>query len=275
MEKQNMQSKAVNIRPDFFKRKRMEQILSFSLGAGIILLLLLLWEFSARNNWIDPMFSSYPTKIFLAGVNLFREGQILHHAWASLRVFVLGFLVSALVGIPTGIISGWSKWTDHALSPLISALNTTPRLALMPLLIVWFGLGFGSKIVLVFLSAVFPIIINMQAAMLNLDDEFRTVAKAYGANRFQLFTTIALPASVPFLITGLRMGIGRALLGIIAAEVFGGGEGIGFLIQYAGSMFQVETVFVCVVLIGFFGIVLDRSFQLISRRFDHWRGSGR
>jgi NitT/TauT family transport system permease protein len=221
------------------------------------------------------MFSSYPTKIFISGIDLFRDGQITHHAWASFRVFIIGFLVSALVGIPVGILAGWSKWSEYALSPLISAINTTPRLALMPLLIVWFGLGFGSKVVLIFLSAVFPIIINMQAAMLNLDEEFRTVARAYGASRRQLFFTIALPASVPFLVTGLRMGVGRALLGIIAAEVFGGGEGIGFLIQYAGSMFQVDTVFVCVIIIATFGIVLDRSFQIISRRVDHWRGAGR
>jgi ABC-type nitrate/sulfonate/bicarbonate transport system permease component len=270
-----MQSENRNIRPDFYKRKRREQFFASALGLGVIAALLIIWEIAARTGLIDSMFSSCPSKIIIAGIELFRDGQIQHHAWASSKVFILGFLLSAVVGIPVGIISGWSKWTDHALSPLISALNTTPRLALMPLLIVWFGLGFGSKIVLVFLSAVFPIVINMQAAMLNLDEEFRTVAKSYGATRRQLFTTIALPASVPFLITGLRMGIGRALLGIIAAEVFGGGEGIGFLIQYAGSMFQVETVFVCVVLIGTFGIVLDRSFQFVSRSVDHWRSAGR
>jgi NitT/TauT family transport system permease protein len=270
-----MPSERENIRPDFFRRRRRERLLSFVLGFGVIAALLALWEIAARTRLIDPMFSSCPSKIVVAGIELFREGTIAHHAWASFRVFIVGFLVSAIVGIPVGIISGWSKWMDRAFSPLISALNTTPRIALMPLLIVWFGLGFGSKIVLVFLSAVFPIIVNMQTAMLNLDEEFRTVAKSYGANRQQLFTTIALPASVPFLITGLRLGMARSLMGIIAAEVFGGGEGIGFLIQYAGSMFQVETVFVCVVLIASFGIALDRSFQLILHRVDHWRSAGR
>jgi ABC-type nitrate/sulfonate/bicarbonate transport system permease component len=270
-----MSSEAKNIRPDFYQRRRREQLYSGGLGFGVIGALLALWEIAARTHLIDPMFSSYPTKIIVSGIQLFREGQIQHHALASSKIFIVGFFVSAIIGIPVGIISGWSKWTDHALSPLISALNTTPRIALMPLLIVWFGLGFQSKVVLVFLSAVFPIIINMQTAMLNLDEEFRAVAKSYGATRLQLFRTVALPASVPFLITGLRLGMARALMGIIAAEIFGGGEGIGFLIQYAGSMFQIETVFVCVLLIASFGIALDRSFQMVLRRVDHWRCAGR
>lgn len=270
-----MPSEPTAIRSDFHQRKRREKILSVLLGGGVIVLLLAVWETASRLGAIDPMFTSSPTKILFAFWDLSREGTIFHHALVTGRVFVLGFLLSALVGVPAGIAVGWSKWTDRAFSPLISAFNTTPRIALMPLLIVWFGLGFGSKLVLVFLSAVFPILVNMQTAMLNLDEEYRTVAKAYGASSWKLFTTVALPASVPFLLTGLRVALGRALLGIIGAEVFGGGEGIGFLIQYSGQTFQVETVFVCVVLIASFGIFLDRSFQAFHRRVDHWRGGYR
>jgi NitT/TauT family transport system permease protein len=270
-----MPSEAPAIRPDFLRRRRREQILSAALGGGVILLLLAAWETAARSGWIDIMFTSCPSRIAVASVELFRNGEILRNAWITVRVFLLGFLISVAVGVPAGIVVGWSKWTDRAFSPLISAFNTTPRIALMPLLIVWFGLGFGSKLVLVFLSAVFPILVNMQTAMLNLDEEFRTVANAYGATPWQLFSTIALPASVPFLLTGLRVALSRALLGVIGAEVFGGGEGLGFLIQYAGQTFQVETVFVCVVLIAVFGIAMDRSFQAFQRRVDHWRGGYR
>jgi len=260
---------------DFLRRKRLEKLYSILLGGGVIVFVLAVWELAARLGYIDLMFTSCPSKIVVAFWDLGREGEIFRHALVTGRVFILGFIISAVVGIPAGIAVGWSKWTDRAFSPLISAFNTTPRIALMPLLIVWFGLGFGSKLVLVFLSAVFPILVNMQTAMLNLDEEFRTVAKAYGASSWKLFTTVALPASIPFLLTGLRVALGRALLGIIGAEVFGGGEGIGFLIQYSGQTFQVETVFVCVVLIATFGITLDRSFQAFHRRVDHWRGGYR
>lgn len=239
----------------------------------MILALLAVWELAARLGKIDLMFTSCPSRIVVSAIELSKEGEIFRHAAVTGHVFLIGFLISVVVGVPAGILIGWSKWTDRAFSPLVSAFNTTPRIALMPLLIVWFGLGFGSKLVLVFLSAVFPILVNMQTAMLNLDEEYRTVAKAYGASGWKLFTTVALPASVPFLLTGLRVGVGRALLGIIGAEVFGGGEGIGFLIQYSGQTFQVETVFVCVVMIATFGIVLDRSFYAFSRRVDHWRGA--
>jgi len=237
--------------------------------------LLLAWEAASRLAWIDPLFSSSPSRIAAAAVRLFEGGEILRHALASGKVFLAGFLLAALAGVPLGMGAGWSKWADRAFSPLISALNTTPRVALMPLLIVWFGLGFGSKVVLVFLSAFFPIVVSMQTAMLNLDEQFRTVARAYGASPRQLFFTVALPASIPFLVNGLRQGVGRALLGIIAAEVFGGSEGLGFLIMYSGQTFQVETVFVCVVLIAAFGIALDRSFNAAHRRVDHWRGGHR
>lgn len=263
------------ISPDFHARKRRERLLSFSLGAGVIGLLLLAWEVASRLAWIDPLFSSSPSRIAVAAVRLFEGGEIIRHALASGKVFLVGFLLAALVGVPLGMGAGWSKWADRAFSPLISALNTTPRVALMPLLIVWFGLGFGSKVVLVFLSAFFPIVVSMQTAMLNLDEQFRTVARAYGAGPRQLFFTVALPASIPFLVNGLRQGVGRALLGIIAAEVFGGSEGLGFLIMYSGQTFQVETVFVCVVLIATFGIALDRSFNAVHRRVDHWRGGHR
>jgi len=270
-----MPSEQLGIRPDFQTRKRNEKILSFLLGGGVIAILLGVWEAAAKLGMIDLMFTSCPSKIVVAFWDLSKEGEIFHHAMITGRVFILGFLISVVVGVPAGIAVGWSKWTDRAFSPLISAFNTTPRIALMPLLIVWFGLGFGSKLVLVFLSAVFPILVNMQTAMQNLDEEFRTVAKAYGATPLKLFTTVALPASIPFLLTGLRVALGRALLGVIGAEVFGGGEGIGFLIQYSGQTFQVETVFVCVVLIATFGIALDRTFLAFHRRVDHWRGGYR
>jgi ABC-type nitrate/sulfonate/bicarbonate transport system permease component len=260
------------INPDFHARRRRERALSVALGAGVIGALLALWEIAARFAWIDPLFSSSPSSVAVAAVRLFGGGELFRHALATGHVFAIGFVLAALVGVPFGIAAGWSKWADRAFSPLISALNTTPRVALMPLLIVWFGLGFGSKVVLVFLSAFFPIVVSMQTAMLNLDEQFRTVARAYGASPRQLFTTVALPASVPFLVSGLRQGVGRALLGIIAAEVFGGSEGLGFLIMYSGQTFQVETVFVCVMLIAAFGIGLDRSFHAIHRRVDHWRG---
>lgn len=254
-------------------RKFKQSYQSAFLGGGVIVALLLLWEIASSLNWINPIFSSSPMRIIVSGWKLISDGSLFVHVISSGQIFVYGYLLAAVVGVPIGILLGWYKKASQAFGPLIAAFYTTPRIALMPLFIIWFGLGLGSKLALVFLSAVFPLVVNMQTAVSNLDKDLTRVAKAYCANRSQIFWTIALPESVPFLITGLRLATGRALLGVVGAEVFGGSIGVGYLIQYAGATFQTDKVFVCVVLITAAGIFMDRTLLALSRRFDSWRGS--
>ncbi len=257
-----------------FVRKFKEEFESVILGGGVIVALLVLWEIASDLRWINPMFSSSPSRIVNSGWKMITDGSIFIHIQSSGLIFIYGYLLAAVVGIPLGIMLGWFKKASQALGPIIAAFYTTPRIAMMPLFIIWFGLGIGSKLALVFLSAVFPLIVNMQAAVSNLDKDLTRVAEAYGANRRQIFWTIALPESVPFLLTGLRLATGRALLGVVGAEVFGGAEGLGYLIQYAGATFQTDIVFVCVIIIAAFGMVMDRSLLALNRRFDAWRGNG-
>jgi NitT/TauT family transport system permease protein len=141
----------------------------------------------------------------------------------------------------------------------------------MPIFIIWFGLGFKSQLALVSLSAVFNIALNMQAAIFSLDKDLNRTAIAYGASQWQLFRTVALPESVPYLMIALRLASGRAFAGVVGAEVFGGTKGLGYMIQYAGATFQTDTVFVCVIILGVFGILLDRLLAMINRHFDKWR----
>jgi len=246
--------------------------LSLLLGGGSIVLLLALWELASRTGMVNPKFASSPSRVFMTGVEMFKGGEIWRHIYASGKIFFAGYLLSVAVGIPAGILLGWFARARMAFAPIVAAMYTTPRIALMPLFIIWFGLGIGSKMALVFMSAVFPIIVNMQMAMRSVDNDLTKVAKAYGANRRQIFFTIALPMSVPFLMTALQLATGRALLGVVGAEVFGGSEGLGYLIQYTGATFQTDKVFVCVTIIAALGIAMDRILMALSRRFDAWRG---
>ena len=255
----------------FRRRKRWEALGNIGLSTGVFAVLLALWEWIARAHLVDPMFSSSPSRIVVAAITLFHDGDLLRNVASSANVFVLGFGLAVVVGVPVGVALGWFKRLNRAFSPLIAVFYTTPRIAMMPLFIIWFGLGLGSKVALVFLSAVFPLIVNMQVAMLNVDHDFKQVGRAYGANAWQLFVTVALPSSVPFLLTGLRLALGRALLGVVAAEVFGGSEGIGYMIEYAGATFQIDVVFVGVAIIAIFGIVMDRALYYLNRRVDGWR----
>jgi NitT/TauT family transport system permease protein len=256
---------------DFRTRKLLESLIGLAMSVGVIIALLVLWEVSADLNLIDPMFSSSPSRVVTTGLEMIADGTLWKHIKASGRVFLAGFGLAVLFGVPIGVALGWFKWVNRAFTPLVSAFYTMPRIALMPLFIIWFGLGDAARIALVVLSAIFPLIVNMQVAMQNIDGDYRKVGIAYGATQWQLFWTIALPSSVPFLLTGLRLAMGRGLLGVVAAEIFGGAEGVGYMLQYAGATFQIDVVFVLVVVIMSFGVIFDRSLFWISRRVESWK----
>lgn len=260
------------VRSRFRNRKLRRAVVDFVLSTGVFVVLLASWEIASRTGIINPLFSSSPSQTLSASIALIADGTLQADILASSKTFLAGFGLAVVVGVPVGVALGWFRWANRAFSPLVSAFYTTPRIALMPLFIIWFGLGFGSKVALVFLSAVFPLIVNMQVAMLNLDTDLKSVGTAYGASQWQLFRTIALPISIPFLLTGLRLALGRGLLGMVAAEVFGGSEGVGYLIEYAGSTFRTDMVFVGVFVIAIFGIGMDRGLYFLNRRVDSWRG---
>ncbi len=249
-----------------------EKIASTLLGSSVILLFLISWELLFQFRLVNPLFISSPSRVVLALITIITDGSLLQNLIISGQEFVFGYGVAILIGFPIGIMLGWFKLIRAAFGPFIAAMQATPRIALMPLFIIWFGLGITSKIVIVLLSAIFPLIVNLQVAMSTIDNDLIHVARAYGASRWQVFRSIALPTSLPFLITGLRLAASRGLLGVIMAEVFGGAAGIGYMIQYAGSTFQTDKVFAGVLVVAFTGITLDFTLDRFGRYFDRWRG---
>jgi ABC-type nitrate/sulfonate/bicarbonate transport system permease component len=249
-----------------------EKRVNFALGTAVILAFLALWELVGRLALVNPLFTSSPSRVILAGIGLVQDGTLLRHLATSGAEFTLGYGVAVLIGFPLGIALGWFKLANASFGPFISAMQATPRIALMPLFIIWFGLGITSKIVVVMLSAIFPLIVNLQVAMSTIDADLVRVARAYGATRWQIFRSVALPTSVPFLITGLRLAAGRGLLGVIVAEIYGGSKGIGYMIQYAGATFQTDKVFAGVLVVAATGITLDVTLHRLGRHFDKWRG---
>ena len=225
------------------------------------------WEIASRTGLVDPMFSSSPSAVVLTGIELISDGTLAKHFLASGKKSMCLELDRRLCSVcPLGSPPAGSTGSIVPSARLISASYTMPRIALMPVFIIWFGLGTSAKVALVLLSAIFPLIVNMQVAMQNIDEEYKRVGVAYGATQWQLFRTIALPSSIPFLLTGLRLSMGRGMLGVIAAEIFGGAEGLGYLIQYAGATFQIDVVFVGVVVIAGFGVIIDRSLAYFATR---------
>lgn len=241
------------------------------IGLGSVTLFLVVWELLADTGLVHPLFISSPSRIVLAGARLFATGEIWPHIATSLTEFGIGFGLAILLGVPLGMAAGWYDRVFAATNPFVAGLNATPRVALMPLIILWLGIGLWSKVALVFLGAFFPIVLNMMTAVRTIDPYLLKAARSFGADDGQIFWTLALPSSVPFLVAGLRLGAGRALVGIVVAEMYVSNKGLGYLIARYGSTLQTDKLFVGIALITAVGILLDFVLRRLERRFEAWR----
>ena len=244
------------------------------LGSLSVAVVLAAWEGLGRGwlPWkIDAVFISAPTAIANTAVRLFRTGEI----WNDLRVsgmeFALGFVIAVAAGVAIGLVAGWNRHAYFALDPFFSALNATPRVALLPLIIIWVGIDIWSKVLVVFLGAIVPVYLNVVAGVRTTDARLLRVAQSFGCSRAHLFRTVILPGSVPFLLTGLRLGVGRAMVGIVVGELYAATAGVGFMITVAGATFQTDKVFVGVLLIALTGALMIEGLGRLERRFETWR----
>jgi ABC-type nitrate/sulfonate/bicarbonate transport system permease component len=243
------------------------------IGTCSMLIFLAFWEMSVALDWVNPLFTSSPSRIVSAGYEMFADGSIYPHLAVSGQEFLVGYGMAIVIGVPLGILMGWYGRINAVLDPFVSALYATPRIALLPLIMIWFGIGIMSKIAIVFLGAVFPILVNTITGVRTLNADFVKVARSFGASDRQIFLTVALPSSVPLLLTGLRLGLGHALVGIVVGEMYGATHGLGFLIATAGARFQTDKLMVGIILIAAAGIALTELLRLIERRFERWRPS--
>jgi NitT/TauT family transport system permease protein len=245
------------------------------LGSLSMLAFLCFWEIAVRAGAVNPLFVSSPSRIVTTGFGMFADGSIYEHLRVSGTEFFTGFALAVVIGVPLGILMGWYSRLNAVLEPFVSALYATPRIALLPLVVIWFGIGLASKVAIVFLGAIFPILVNTITGVRTIDADFIKVARSYGATDRQMFMTVALPSSVPMLLTGLRLGLGHALVGIVVGEMYGATQGLGYLIAVAGARFQTDKVMVGILLIASLGIALTELLRAIERRFERWRPNQR
>lgn len=241
------------------------------LGTISMVVFLVFWEAVVAFGWVNPLFTSSPTRILLAAHEMFSDGSIYEHIEVSAYEFVVGFGFAAIVGVPLGILMGWYSRLNAVLEPFVSALYATPRIALLPLILIWLGIGLASKVAIVFLGAVFPILVNTITGVRTVEADFIKVSRSFGCSDRQMFLTVVLPSSVPLLLAGLRLGLGHALVGIVVGEMYGATKGLGFLIATAGARFQTDKVMVGIILIAGAGVALTELLRFIERRFERWR----
>jgi len=242
------------------------------LGSGAVIIFLVIWELVGNVfQLINPMFMSAPSLIAKAAVGLFSSGEIYNDLYISGTELLGGYLLSAVVAIPFGIMVGWYKKMSFVFDPFINAMNATPRVALLPLVIIWLGIGILSKVGIIFLGAVFPIMINSRDGVKTTPHNLLTAARSFGASVWMIFKAVVLPSIVPFILSGLRQGLGRAIVGVMVGELYAATAGIGFMITVAGATFQTDKVFVGVLIFALAGMLGTEVLARIEKRFDKWR----
>ena len=227
------------------------------------------WQFVGHR--VSPVFLSYPTAILKAAVAMTLSGELLRALAISLQTLLIGFVASSVVGIVLGLVIGRYRLVDAATDWMINALAATPLVAVIPLVILWFGLGEAAKLFIIFILAVFPIIINTAAGVRNVPQSLIDVSTAFGANERQVFVKIILPAAVPYVMTGLRLGIGRAILGMVVAEFFTAITGLGAEIVKYVNQYDTASMFVPILLLMVGGIVLTGLVRRAEDYFARWR----
>ncbi len=241
------------------------------LGGVALVSALAAWQAFWSAGKISPLFFTGPSQVAYRFVEEWTRGRLKQDMIYSGTNFVIGVGLAIAVGVVLGVIIGWYRRIAMIVNPFVTALYSTPRVALVPLVLIWFGLGMKSKVFIVFINAVFPVLINTIGGVRAIDHDLLRAARAYCASDWQIFTTVVIPGAVPFILTGVRQAVALGLIGVVVGEMFGGSEGIGYMVNYGGQTFQTDTVFLGVTIIALSGIVLTWLAERLERRFSRWR----
>lgn len=254
-------STAALVRRKLFNWERLVQVL-------LVVTLLAVWEIAGHI--MGDFFLAPPSQLPGAFWEMWSSGELVGALLDSLSSLLVGFCLAIVVGISVGFFMGWYGPAGRTLNPFVSALYVVPTAALVPMFIIWFGLGFTARTVTVFLFCVFEILVSTYTGVRNVDRNLVDAARAFGASRWQLFSRVVSYASLPYIFAGLRMGISRAVKGMVVAELLFAVTGLGGLISNAANYYRTDKVFVGVIVLALLGVVLAGAVQLLERRLMPW-----
>jgi NitT/TauT family transport system permease protein len=240
---------------------------------GFVALILIAWEIIGP--FINPIFFSYPSKIAVAFYDLTASGDLPYYLGQSLEVMFYGLISAIVVGIPLAVAMARVRWLDWALDLPINALYATPMVALVPLLVLWFGIYLKAKIIVVFLFAVFPILINTYQGVRECDKNMIEVARSFRSSERRMWQDVLLPFALPYIAAGIRLAIGRGLVGMVIAEFYTTISGLGFMITRYANVFEMDKTFVPVVVLMVMGVSLTTGLKWVERRLAPWSHANR
>jgi ABC-type nitrate/sulfonate/bicarbonate transport system permease component len=249
--------------------------LIYALRLGALAAFLAAWEAASRTGLVDPLFASSPSLIAAKLVEMVGDGSLWPHVAATSRVTAVGFALAVLVGVPLGILMGRSELFNATIEPFVAALYASPQVAFLPLLIIWLGIGFTSKVALVFIGSFIIVVINTETGVAQVDPRLIETARAFTASERQVLIKIVLPAALPFILAGMRLAIGRALVMVVVAEIYASNRGLGYLIFQAGGMYDTAQVFVGVGILAGAGVALTALLRALERWLAPWQTDAR
>ena len=231
---------------------------------------LLLWEIASRLIVANPLFLAAPTQIMEAVYTLSLSGEMGRHVWISGIEFAIGYVIASIIGIAFGFGMANSVRFKQALQPWISGLYATPTIALAPLFILWLGIGIWSKVLVVIFLVLFPVTINTEAGLRTTSERLIEMLRSFGASERQIFFKVSLPSALPFILAGLKLGIGRGLIGVVVAELFGSRAGLGRLISQSADAFNMPELFAGVIVLAIAGIGMTAGFGWLEKKLVPW-----
>ena len=255
------------------RRRRLRRPMSpgrrWTLRIASVAAILVAWQVYGGS--INPILLSDPSAVAVAFVDMVRDGSLGHALASSLQVLGLGFLFGAVAGVLIGLAAGRSETIAALIDLPVNALYAVPAVALVPVIVLWFGFAATTKTVVVFLFVVFPVLINTTRGVREVDPELVEVARSFCSSERRMWFDLILPSALPFIVTGLRLAIGRALIGVIVAEFYTSLSGLGDLITTNASNFQTARMFVPIVVIALLGVFFTALLELAERRLVQWR----
>jgi sulfonate transport system permease protein len=249
-------------------RRRRRQLMEIAIRLGSLAVVLSMWEFFGAK--VDPVLFTTPSKIAAAAVSMIGSGELWTYLAPSLVVLVLGLTSAAIVGIAVGLLLARFWVLDVALGVYITFLYSTPSVALVPLIVLWAGFETTAKVIILFLFAFFPMAINTYQGVKNVDPRLIEVGRAFRCSEAQLWTNIVLPGALPFIVTGLRLAVGRGLIGMVLADLYTAISGIGYLIVRTASTYQVDKMFVPIMTLGILGVTLTALLRVLEIKVAPW-----
>ena len=241
------------------------------LGSVGLIAFLVVWEAVSRLQWLDPVLISSPTLVGVALKNWAASGALWRDLGTSLFELVIAFGAAAVIGIPLGVVMGRSRPAEYAIEPFLWMLYASPTVSLWPLFIIWFGIGMKSIVILAFLFAVVQVTINTFAGVRGIDPLLIRCARSFNAGRRDLFFKFTLPGALPLIIAGLRLAVGRALIGVIIGELFSSNAGLGFHISYYGAKLRFADFFASLLVVVLVGILATQAIRIVEARFARWK----